>query len=202
MHDTDNNQRKTRTVTRKRAVSFGARQASTGVSGTKRSRNTVSSMNLDFEHDDSRTRQKYAPSEKRFPLASVRRRIGSVIIDFLILLGIDGAVVRLTERLAEVPIDSFGELRLLLPLIAFLLLLDCSYVVFFTTFGGQTIGKMLLRIRVIRRDNVSVGFRAVAIRTAVSIVSIVPFGIGYLRVAIGNGHALHDVVANTKVIRE
>ena len=202
MHDTDNKQRKTRTVTRKRAVSFGARQASTGVIGTKRSRNTVSSMSLDFEHEDSRIGQKHSPSGKPSPLASVSRRIGALIIDCLILLGIDGAVVRLTERLAEAPIDSFGELRLLLPLVAFLLLLDCSYVVFLTTFGGQTIGKMLLRIRVIGRDNGSVGFRAVAIRTAVSSVSIVPFGIGYLRVAIGNGHALHDVVANTKVIHE
>ena len=189
-------------MTRKRAVSFGARQASTGVVGTKRSRNTVGSMSLDFEHEDSRTRQKDSPSGKPSRLASASRRIGAVIIDFLILLGIDGVVVRLTERLAEVSIDSFGEFRLLLPLVAFLLLLNCSYVIFLTTFGGQTIGKMLLKIRVIRRDNGSVGFRAVAIRTAVSIVSIVPFGIGYLRVAIGNGHALHDVVANTKVIRE
>ena len=189
-------------VTRTRAVSFGARKASTGVTETKRSRNTVSSMSLDFEHADSPSGQKHLPPGKPSPLASVSRRIGAVIIDFLILLGIDGAVVRLTERLAEVPIDSFGELRLLLPLGAFLLLLDCSYVVSLTTFGGQTIGKMLLGIRVIRRDNGSVGFRAVAIRTAVSGVSIVPFCIGYLRVAIGNGHALHDVVANTKVIRE
>ncbi len=202
MHGTDNKQRKTRAVTRTRAVSFGARKASTDVIGTERSRNTVGSMSLDFEHEDSRTRQKHSPSGKPSALASVSRRIGAVIIDFLILLGIDGTVVRLTERLAEVPIDSFGELRLLLPLVAFLLLLDCSYVVFLTTFGGQTIGKMLLGIRVIRGDNGSVGFRAVAIRTAVSVVSIVPFCIGYLRVAIGNGRALHDVVANTKVIRE
>ncbi len=202
IHDTDSRQRKTRTVTRTRAVSFGARKASTDVIGTERSRNTVGSMSLDFEHEDSRTRQKHSPSGKPSPLASVSRRIGAVIIDFLILLGIDGTVVRLTERLAEVPIDSVGELRLLPPLVAFLLLLDCSYVVFFTTFGGQTIGKMLLGIRVIRRDNGPVGFRAVAIRTAVSGLSIVPFCIGYVRVAIGNGHALHDVVANTKVIRE
>ena len=202
IHDTDSRQRKTRTVTRTSAVAFGARKASTDVIGTERSRNTVGSMSLDFEHEDSRTRQKHSPSGKPSPLASVSRRIGAVIIDFLILLGIDGIVVRLTERLTEVPIDSFGELRLLLPLVAFLLLLDCSYVVFFTTFGGQTIGKMLLGIRVIRRDNGSVGFRAVAIRTAVSGVSIVPFCIGYVRVAIGNWHALHDVVANTKVIRE
>ena len=189
-------------MSRPRAVSFGARKESTGVRRTKRRRNVAGSMSLDFEHEGSSADQKGVSLRRSFPLASASKRVGAALIDLFIVMGIDSAVLLLTERLAQVPLDTFREIQLWLPLVAFLMLLDCSYVVALTTFGGQTIGKMLLGIRVVLRDGGAVSFRAVTIRTAVAVLSVVPLGIGYLYMLITKGHALHDVAAKTKVIRE
>jgi len=100
-----------------------------------------------------------------------------------------------------VPIDLFTEFQLFLPLFAFLMLLDCGYVVALTTLGGQTIGKMMMGIKVVRRDDGIAGFRTIVIRTAIAVVSVVPFGVGYLYAFVGKSHAVHDVLANTKVVR-
>lgn len=188
-------------MTRSRAVPFGLRKESTGVRRTKRKSSPAGLMSLDFGSGDSATGQKPMPRSTSVLLASVSSRIGASFIDLLILLGINGAVVILMERLAQVPLDVFRELELLAPLVAFLMLLDCGYVVALTAFGGQTIGKMVIGIKVVLRGGEPAGLRSILIRTAVAILSIAPFGVGYLYAAIGKRHAMHDVLANTKVVR-
>ena len=189
-------------MTRSRAVSFGTRKESKGDRRKKPRGSTTGSMSLDFEHGESAMGKKGFLPPSPFPLASVSRRVGATLIDALILGGINASVLLLTGRLAQISVDSFREISLLVPLVAFLMLLNCGYVVALTTFGGQTIGKMLLGIRVVLGTDKSADCRAVLIRTAVAILSFAPLGVGYLYVAIGRSRALHDVVANTKVIRE
>ena len=188
-------------MTRSRAVPSRMPKESKGVRRTKRRRSEADSMSLDFGSGDPGTGQRRRPRLKSVPLASVVSRIGASFIDLLVLLGIDGAVVLLTGRLSQVPIDALREFQLLVPLGAFLLLLDFGYVVALTTFGGQTIGKMVIRIKVVLRDGEPAGFLAIVIRTGVAILSIIPFGLGYLYAVIGKNHAMHDVLANTKVVR-
>ena len=188
-------------MTRSRAVPFGVRKSSTSVRRTKRRRSAAGLMSLDFGSENPDTGQEGSPRLKAVPLASLSGRIGASFIDLLILVGINGAVVLLTERLAQVPIDVFRELQLFAPLAAFLMLLNFGYVVVLTTYGGQTIGKMVLSIKVVLRDDEPAGFRVIVIRTVLAILSIVPFGVGYLYALIGKTHAIHDVLANTKVVR-
>ena len=188
-------------MTRSRAVPFGVRKESTGVRRTKRKRGATGSMSLDFGYGDPAGGQKSGSRSKSVPLASISRRIAALFVDVFILLGINGAVVLLTERLAQVPVDVFRELQLFLPLVAFLMLMDFGYVVVLTTFGGQTIGKMVVGVRVVLRSDEPAGFRAIVIRTVVAILSILPFGVGYLYAVIGKSHAIHDLAANTKVVR-
>ncbi len=188
-------------MTRSRAVPFGVRKSSTSVRRTKRRRSAAGLMSLDFGSENPDTGQEGSPRLKAVPLASLSSRIGASFIDLLILVGINGAVVLLTERLAQVPIDVFRELQLFAPLAAFLMLLNFGYVVVLTTYGGQTIGKMVLSIKVVLRDDEPAGFRVIVIRTVLAILSIVPFGVGYLYALIGKTHAIHDVLANTKVVR-
>ena len=189
-------------MSRRRAVSYGVRKESAGVRRTKRSRKGDGSMSLDFENGESSAGQKGISRPMTVVLAPAARRVGALLIDLLIVVGIDSAVVLLTERLAQVPIDTFREIQLLLPFAAFLMLLDSSYVVVLTTFGGRTIGKMLLGIRVVLKDGAAVDLRGVAIRTSVAVFSVVLLGVGFLYMVISKGHALHDVVAKTKVVRE
>jgi len=188
-------------VTRSRAVPFGVRKASTSVRRTKQRRSAAGSMSLDFGNGNSTKGQKSSPRLKVVPLASVGSRIGASFIDLLIVLGINGAIVLLTERLAQVPIDVFREVQLFAPLVAFLMLLNFGYFVILTTYGGQTIGKMVLSIKVVLRDDEPASFRVIVTRTVVAILSIVPFGVGYLYALLGKSYAIHDVLANTKVVR-
>ena len=188
-------------MTRSRAAPSGLRKESAGVRRMKRRRRADGSMSLDFGGGDPAAGEKSSPRLKSVPPASISSRIGASFIDLLILLGINGAVVLLTGRLSQVPIDALREFQLLVPLGAFLLLLDFGYVVALTNFGGQTIGKMVIRIKVVLRDGEPAGFLAIVIRTGVAILSIIPFGLGYLYAVIGKNHAMHDVLANTKVVR-
>ena len=188
-------------MTRSRAAPSGLRKESAGVRRMKRRRRADGSMSLDFGGGDPAAGEKSSPRLKSVPPASISSRIGASFIDLLILLGINGAVVLLTERLAQISIDAFSELQLLVPLVAFLMLLDFGYVVALTTFGGQTIGKMVIGIKIVLRDDKPAGFRSIVIRTVVAILSIVPCGVGYLYPVIAKSHAMHDVLANTKVVR-
>ena len=69
------------------------------------------------------------------------------LLDVLLLLGIDAAVVFLTLRVASLPLASAAQLPVV-PLAMFLLLLDAGYLVVLTALGGQTIGKMPMGLRV------------------------------------------------------
>ena len=87
------------------------------------------------------------------------------------------------------------------PLVAFLLLVKLSYFCAFTAVGGQTIGKMAARIRVVTTEDAAIdGARAVK-RTLAAAVSAALLGLGYLPALIGSERlALHDRVTRTRVI--
>ena len=79
--------------------------------------------------------------------AAVTARILAVILDVVLLAGIDVAVVYFTMQIVGV---TFTELTIVpkIPLIAFLIVQNLSYFIVFTA-GGQTMGQMALGIKVI-----------------------------------------------------
>lgn len=81
--------------------------------------------------------------------------------------------------------------------------LGLAYYVFFTAHGGQTPGKMALRIKVIRTDGTEIGLGKAFYREAVcKFLSALIFGIGYLMVAFDEKkQGLHDRMAGTYVIK-
>ncbi len=83
------------------------------------------------------------------------------------------------------------------------LVLSITYAVFFIGYCGQTPGKMVLRIKVIRTDQHEVGYlRALLRETAGKFLSGIIFGIGYLMVAFDSQkQGLHDKIADTYVIK-
>ncbi|HKW46042.1 MAG TPA: RDD family protein, partial [Gemmatimonadaceae bacterium] len=80
------------------------------------------------------------------------------------------------------------------------------YIVFEGVFDGQTLGKRLLRLRVVRDGGYSVNFGASAIRNLVRFIDLQPFGtygVGMLSVIFSKqGKRLGDIVAGTIVVRE
>jgi uncharacterized RDD family membrane protein YckC len=138
-------------------------------------------------------------------IASAGPRLLGAVIDVLIVGAIDTAVLYFTLQLCGLP---FGEFRALpvAPFVAFLLMLNGGYVTMFTAARGQTIGKMLAGTRVVPAAPADVprrlAFGTAAVRAAACLVSLVPAGAGFFMALFrADGRALHDAVADTRVIK-
>ena len=137
--------------------------------------------------------------------AGIVRRVAAGLIDSTILGAILAAVVYLTLRLCDLTPDQWRALPAI-PLGAFLLLLAGGYFVLFTAAGGQTIGKMATRIRVVAvpadgEGPLRVSFGAAVFRTVVCLASVAPLGAGFLPVLFrADRRAFHDRVADTRVV--
>jgi uncharacterized RDD family membrane protein YckC len=136
--------------------------------------------------------------------ASAGARVFGAVIDAVILGSIDLAVVYFTLQLVGLRLADIRSLPLI-PLVAFLLLLAGGYATMFTTAGGQTIGKMAARIRVVpSADPVHgrVPFGVSVVRSAAYLVSLAPGGLGFiLALFSADGRALHDRLADTRVVK-
>ncbi len=98
---------------------------------------------LDFDENDDAGRE----PDRAWGDASVGQRLRAGLIDGLILMGMDAAVVALTLRAAALPVSDVATLPLV-PLSAFLLLLNGGYFAAFLGLGGQTGGEMITGVPV------------------------------------------------------
>ncbi len=134
-------------------------------------------------------------------LAGASSRILAALVDIALLSALDASVLYFTLRLLGLATGQFMELPLL-PLVAFLLLLNGGYFIAFTTVGGQSIGKMALGIKVISQEESAVPIGRATLRTLAYIVSALPLGAGFLPgVMSADRLALHDRLAHTRVVR-
>jgi len=127
-------------------------------------------------------------------------RAAAVAIDHAILFAIDTGVLYFTLRMAGLSMSDWRTLPVA-PLLTFLVFLKLAYFFAFTAVGGQTIGKMATRIRVVTdRDEAVDGARALQ-RTIAAAASTLVFGLGFVPALIGGERrALHDRVAHTRVV--
>lgn len=133
--------------------------------------------------------------------ATIGARLVAVVIDLVILAIVDALVVYLTMQICGIGVDDLNILPKG-PLVAFLLLQNCGYLVAFTA-GGQTLGKMAMGIRVVcSEDEATLGVGHALLRTLMWIVLAVPAGLGFLTAILSSDHrGLHDRFAGTRVVR-
>ncbi len=136
---------------------------------------------------------------------SAGKRVWAAGVDVLLLGSINAAVVWFTLGVLGLE-PSQAHLLPLLPIALFFLLVDGGYLVLFTAACGQTIGKMAAGIRVVGtttgaviNDRITLG-QAFA-RAIGAIISCVPLGAGFWVSLVGDGRALHDKIAHTRVVR-
>jgi uncharacterized RDD family membrane protein YckC len=142
-----------------------------------------------------------AATPTREPLAEPARRILAGLVDVALLSVLDLLVLYFTLRLLGLAASQIPELPLL-PLVAFMLLLNVGYFIAFTTVGGQSIGKMALGIKVISQEESVVPIGRATVRTLAYFVSALPLGAGFLPGLFGADRlALHDRLAHTRVVR-
>jgi uncharacterized RDD family membrane protein YckC len=127
-------------------------------------------------------------------------RLIAVLIDHVILFGIDAAVVYFTLRMAGL---SMSEWRLLpvAPMATFLGLVKMAYFYAFTAVGGQTIGKMAVGTCVVADNGAPVDAAGAMRRTSAGVVSFLLLGLGFIPALFGDHRALHDRLAGTRVVR-
>jgi uncharacterized RDD family membrane protein YckC len=131
-------------------------------------------------------------------------RVGAGAIDALLLLAIDAAVLYLTLRISGLQ-NTMADVRVLppIPFVGFLALLTFGYVSAFTVAGGQTIGKMIMNLRVIGDDGRPIDPAGGMIRAAGCMLVPLTLGLSYAPALVTNDHrALHDRIAGTRVVRE
>jgi len=132
------------------------------------------------------------------------RRLEAAAIDGLFLGAIDVALLWLTLRACDLTFTQAAQLPML-PVAAFLFLLNAGYLLMFTATNGQTVGKMAAHIRVIAEEgepassHVTIG--QAATRALLTIPSVLVLGLGFIPALVGEGRALHDRIAHTRVVR-
>lgn len=132
-----------------------------------------------------------------------RLRLAAAGIDVAVLGGIAAFVFWATLRLCNVTVADVGWAALI-PFVIFIAVMDLSYLLMFTAAGGQTVGKMLMGIRVIGDDQPAdepVPMGRAAWRAVLTMVSVVALGLGWLPALFGRGLTLHDRLAHTRVVR-
>ena len=131
-------------------------------------------------------------------------RVGAGVIDLVLLAGIDAAVLFLTLRIAGLQ-TTLEDLRVIpiVPFVGFLLVLAFGYFAAFTVAGGQTIGKMVLKLRVIGDDGRPLDAAGGVLRAVGCMLVPATLGLSYAPVLFSSDHrAVHDRLAGTRVVSE
>lgn len=132
-------------------------------------------------------------------VANLGDRMLAYLLDSVIIFAYTILVIMLLISL-DLDMEDFWPLYLLVTLPAFL-----YYVVLETFWEGQTIGKYVLKIRVVKIDGSKPTFSNYFIRWILRIIDVVltSGGVAVLTILIrGNGQRVGDIAAGTTVISE
>lgn len=139
----------------------------------------------------------------RYDLAGAGNRGYAALVDFviatLVVLGAVFAFESLNDLAGGSALQFFGVSVLLTFTVAW-----AYFVLLEWLWQGQTVGKRLFGLRVIRDDGAPAGFVAVLIRNLVRIVDFLPgfYGLGLLFIILtSRSQRLGDIAAGTYVVR-
>ncbi len=139
------------------------------------------------------------------PKATFWMRAVATLVDAAIVFGIQmilGGLLALAGTVTVVGNDGgAGETAFIVHFFSYLI--SFTYYIFFTGYCGQTPGKMVLRIKVVRQDGSPISYGRAAFREVpAKFLSGIIFGIGYLMVIFDEQkRALHDRMSDTYVIK-
>ncbi len=128
-------------------------------------------------------------------------RCGAILIDYILLIAIPVVSLLLGRffeydgaKLLNSEVSNTGWLIMILLII--------TNFVIFPMFSGQSIGKMLTGLRVVKADGNAASFSQLLVRHLIGYpLTILTFGLGFLFAAFNQtGRALHDFLAGTIVV--
>jgi uncharacterized RDD family membrane protein YckC len=85
---------------------------------------------------------------------------------------------------------------------AFMLVFIAAYFAVLHTFVGQSVGKMIVRVRVTAVDGGALTPGVAILRALAWFLSLLPLGLGFVLAGLRQDRrALHDLIAGTRVVR-
>ena len=142
---------------------------------------------------------KKKPEEYALEYAGFWIRLGAVIVDFIILL----LILSIIRYAGFRPITPMLPSWLLILILASIFwLIEIVYVVVFWAWRGQTPGKMVTGIKIIRTDSSPITWQYALLRYLGCIVSTIIIFIGFILIAFDSRkQGLHDKIADTYVVK-
>lgn len=141
----------------------------------------------------------FVPAELAAPFLL---RCGALIVDYILLVSVPVIGLLLSKTLGTGTGNGSGGIAGNTSwLIAILIGLTNFFI--FPALTGQSVGKMLAGIRILKMDGQSASFGAILVRhTFGYLFTLGTLGFGFILAAINkNGRALHDFLAGTIVVR-
>lgn len=135
-------------------------------------------------------------------LAGFWTRFWAYLIDLIIVSSISGIIIKPLFRIAGIPISNPGFL-LFSPYKVVLLILFLAYFAVMTKIFSQTVGKMIVGIKVVNVDGNGLTWGNILFREVIGRFISKLLTIPYLLVIfMPKKEALHDLFADTRVIHE
>ncbi len=97
---------------------------------------------------------------------------------------------------------EIADLRLFKATVSgFMLAFGVAYFAALHAIGGQTVGKMLVRVRVTALDGRTLTFGVALLRALAWVLSVLPLGLGFVVAGLRRDkRAVHDLIAGTRVV--
>src|SRR5208283_2558458 len=109
----------------------------------------------------------------QLPLASIKNRIFAFLIDFALIIAITMAIIFLPQVISLSAATFFGELTSVVLFSTVGLL--WVYSTLLEGFNGQTIGKRIMGLKVVRTDEKKMSYEHAAVRNFGKILPLLPF---------------------------
>ena len=126
-------------------------------------------------------------------------RAVAALIDFIVFAIVKASLGALAARVWRADVGALGLRGVLIACTGLFVVL---YVVALHALVGQTIGKLVVRVRVVGADGEPPALGASVLRFIGYLVSLLPFGFGFVMAGLrADRRALHDLLAGTRVDR-
>ena len=137
----------------------------------------------------------FVPEQLKAPF---ELRCAALSLDYILLLAFPAAWLAIGKVFGDPGSVGLGTMIWLIGIVVFLF----NFLVM-PLFRGQTIGKMLTGLTILKIDGSDIGFSTVLRRNVIGyLATLLTLGIGFLIAAVNpSGRALHDFFAGTVVIR-
>lgn len=142
--------------------------------------------------------QKEQKTENTQEPISLLRRFGAIFYDSFLLL----TILFVASFIIVIPTGIKPEDPYFFLFQAYIFAIAYLFFAWCWTRGGQTLGMRTWKMKVVNEDGTIISYATALIRFIVSMISWLPFGLGYLWSLWDKQHRTwHDIASKTKLVR-